>query len=82
MADYPIGPFDIDIRFRYEEMLEKNAVDLSQYEYDDIHLPYVFLADNHRNDEYVTELYKKCIQEDKPWQEYVQPVKVNKDVLY
>lgn len=82
MADYPIGTSDIDIRFQYEEMLEKNAVDLSQYEYDDIHLPYIILEDSNRNDKYVTELYKRCIQDGKPWQEYVKPIKEEKNIIY
>lgn len=82
MADYPIGTFDIALRFQYEEMLEKNAIDLSKYDYNDVHLPYIILTENNRTDEYVTKLYKKCIREAKPWQAYVKPIKPKEDVLY
>lgn len=82
MADYVCGCFDIDLRFQYEDMLEKNSVNLSQYKYSDVHLPYDILTENHRNDEYVTGIYRRCLQEGKPWQEYIKPVKGKENVIY
>lgn len=82
MSDYRIGPNDIALRFQYEAMIEENAVDLSQYEIDDIHLPYNILDGSQCNDDYVTNLYKKCIQERKPWQEYIKPIKEKENVIY
>lgn len=83
MSEFLTGPTNLDLLFEYEAMIEDNNIDLSKYSWDDTTIPIDLLPEKKRSDEYIDNLYRRCIKEKKPWQEFEHvEYEVNDDIIY